>query len=480
MKFTSLSRRTRESDRALALVTQQRAKMTTTVRDCSMLRSWRMELRGGVLLLIANERTERAIILKQAIRIEPQGAKAIRIGTVNVFKFDDTQTRDIWLEEMRKSRFTEGRKERYRIIRLIGHGASGNVFLVEDLQTNKMRAMKVIPKMHVFHSDSSLRHLCEERLALEEAAAANANFLVRLLDAFQTEDHLYLVTEHAVYGDLHHVLMAQQTHRLPEHIARHLFAELVLGLTELHSLGYLYRDLKPENILITENGHARLADFGLAKRLKVSDGRLVGRAMSFVGTRRYMAPEQVSATALSRVGYGAPVDLWALGVTLYRIVTGMYPFHSTSAAGLFQEIRETSVRYPEGLSEDVMDLIDGLLERDVGERFDIADIKKHPWLNGIDWALVQRQVQTCQPAPLYNMLPKVDELSTTQEEDSSVTDIAAIEKVSADDLKSGWLSKKTKSEQNFLWGFGYVSAALRFNAKAHAPELSFSDCSVSS
>lgn len=236
---------------------------------------------------------------------------------------------------------------------------------------------------------------------------------MRLVDAFETSTHLCFVTELASYGDLQGLFDALPARRAPEHVARHFFAEALLGLEETHRMGFLYRDLKPGNLLLSRSGHVRLADLGLAKRLHVDledssvpaelrdeseqeeSFRLVGHTTTFVGTRRYMSPEHLhpARTGSTLHGYGAPADIWALGVTLYLLLTGDYPFarrvSAVNVAEMFYAIHNEKIEYPEWLSADAVGILQGLLNRDAQERLGIAEIKSHPWMRGVDWARVK-------------------------------------------------------------------------------------------
>lgn len=194
-------------------------------------------------------------------------------------------------------------------------------------------------------------------------------------------------------------------------------------------MGYLYRDLKLGNILLNRSGHVRLADFGLVKRLEVEwEGscvssesetdeecdekfRLVGRTNSFVGTRRYMSPEHLNGGHVTRRGYGAPADVWALGVSLYLMLTGKYPFGSSispkDSPAMFDAIRSEEIVYPSWMGEDVVEMLKGLLDRNVLKRFNIEEIKSHPWMNGINWMQVQ--------ADSAGMVPQKDVLALMTE-----------------------------------------------------------------
>lgn len=302
--------------------------------------------------------------------------------------------------------------DRYTVHQELGHGAVGTVYLVRRRSDGKRFAMKTIAKTDAYMSDSRLESLVSERTALAEAAQRGSPFIVRLVDAFETDRQLCFVTELAEYGDLQGVLERVGKRRLSEGTARILFAEALMGLEESHRMGFLFRDMKPGNLLLNRNGHVKVADFGLAKRMQVeydgtsassvssSDGseddepfRLVGRTTSFVGTRRYMSPEHLSGGLRRKRGYGAPADVWALGVTLYVLLTGEFPFGrglwSRDTASMFHAINNEELRFPGWVGKEARSLLEGMLERDALERLELDEIKGHVWMKEIDWDVLR-------------------------------------------------------------------------------------------
>lgn len=432
------------------------------------------------------------VVLSSSTPVVPHGSLAATIGSsCTKVWFASTAARDAFLVAAKAAvADSAGGIERYNVQYELGHGASGTVYLVQRKTDGAMFAMKAVSKADAFFSDSRLANLVAERIALAEAASRQSAFIVRLVDAFETASHLCFVTELGHFGDLSDVLRQMRKGKLEEQVAKKLFAEIVLALEESHRMGYLYRDMKLANLVLNKFGHIRLADFGLAKKLdaqyegssvtSVSDSgsdvtssededepfRLVGRTKSFVGTRRYMSPEHLKGGQTKERGYGAPADVWAMGVTLYIMMTGEYPFgrdvSSRNSAAMFTAIQTEDIVYPSWLSEEAVSMLKGLLNRESLDRFDINDIKGHAWMGSIDWEQLKLDSTTD--------VPQVDVLSVLQESEVKLVGdaVGESEKVIPNaDLFSSLSgsssdgSKKRKKgvlDGYELLGFGYVSS----------------------
>lgn len=469
-----------------------------------------LELRGPIALLSrqAPLQPEAAdtnlLVLSHSSQLSPHGSVAALVGTsCTKIWFATTQARDLFLTLARQAiRASATGIQRYSVLHELGHGASGVVHLVQRRSDGRHFALKAVPKADAFFSASRLSHLVAERVALSAAADSNSAFIVRLVDAFETPRHLCFVTELAGYGDFAHVLRQSHTGHFDEPVARKLFSEILLALEETHRLGYLYRDMKLDNLLLNESGHVRLADFGLVKKVDVvrydgsvittstssrcstdsgsvitcssssedsedSDApfRLVGRTHSFVGTRRYFSPEHLRGGQNTERGYGAPADIWAMGVTLYILLTGEYPFgrdvSSRNSTAMFNAIRKEEIKYPEWLSEDAVSMLKGLLNRSSSKRFDIESIKAHPWMSSFDWEQVRFDSA--------NDVPQEDVLAVLREESAKLVDSDSAESkkffpdadlfssLSGGSSDSSKRKRKGVMDGYELLGFGYVS-----------------------
>ncbi|KAH8236026.1 hypothetical protein KR038_005389, partial [Drosophila bunnanda] len=272
----------------------------------------------------------------------------------------------------------------FEVIRLIGIGAFGRVFVVRKLgglDGGQVYAMKVIPKVVTIHTLGSAKLIKSERLILE--FIQGKPFLVCLQYAFQNVQNLYLVMNFVQGGELYRRLISKGS--FPEPDVCLYVAELVEALDLLHKRDVIYRDLKLENVLIDSEGHIVLADFGLATLLNVENHY---RAFEFCGTLESMAPEVIR---LSAEGYGKPVDWWSLGVLTAELLSGFNPFaplQSTDEEQKYEtrnNILNNKPHLPSSVSPTAADLVEKLLEKDPYKRLDANGIRKHPFFAHIDW-----------------------------------------------------------------------------------------------
>lgn len=263
----------------------------------------------------------------------------------------------------------------FELLHVIGQGASGKVMLAQRKSTGEYVAIKVIRKDN-FSSQQKETRVRAERNALMRA---KHQFITRLYFAFQTPQKLYFVMEYAPGGDLkHHIDSGVVFSRYQIQL---YLAELVIALRTVHSLGIIYRDLKPENILLDNDGHIKLADFGLAREL---DPTTV--ATSLCGTCEYIAPEM-----LKHEPQTFTCDWWSFGVIAYQLLCRRLPFASANRNRLFELITSAPLRIPPSLDQAASSFIRELLEKDPAKRLGAigTDICSHPFFENISWSDVE-------------------------------------------------------------------------------------------
>ncbi|OMJ86471.1 hypothetical protein SteCoe_11963 [Stentor coeruleus] len=275
------------------------------------------------------------------------------------------------------------------VLKELGKGSFGEVFLVLKQDVSQLYAMKVLQKDKIL-KQNLVKYAVTERNVL---SYVKHPFIVTLKYALQTSEKLFLVLDYCPGGDLASHLTKDK--KFTEYRARIYICEIILALEELHKRDVIYRDLKPDNIVLDADGHAILTDFGLSKE-KVYDNYT---ANSFCGSLAYLAPE-----IIRRQGHGKALDWYLLGVVLYEMIVGNPPYFSSNKNELLHNIQRGKLKVPSSLSTEVKDLIKELLQRDPSKRLgahkDAEEIKKHPFFNGIDWDVVLRKELSPPKVPL--------------------------------------------------------------------------------
>jgi serine/threonine protein kinase len=221
------------------------------------------------------------------------------------------------MDDYRSERFG-----RYEILEELGRGAMGVVYKARDPKINRVVAIKTVC-LTGQPPEEELEY--RERFFREAEAGGRLSHpgIVTIYDVGEEPETRspYIVMEF-VRGPSLEKLLSGDNRQLPLETALQLTLELAEALDCAHGQGVVHRDLKPANILVTEDGHAKIADFGIAK-LNLSNLTLAGRAL---GTPAYMSPEQLNGEAVD-----GRSDLFSLGVILYTILTGYRPFQGNSA-----------------------------------------------------------------------------------------------------------------------------------------------------
>jgi len=269
--------------------------------------------------------------------------------------------------------------EHYEIVRKLGAGGSGVVYLATDMLLQRPVVLKILRAGLLSAQQMRSTVLREARLA---SAIEHPN-VCAIYEVGEAGDEGYIVMQY-VPGQSIDELIARGP-GTPQ-LVLSVGIQIADGLQAAHALGIFHRDLKPQNVMLTEGGLVKILDFGLARRLQpedagfdpskpglAKDASMAATYTARGGTIRYMAPEQF-VTGQSSV----QSDVWALGVILYELASGRHPFSRPDAED-FQAIRAIQFSDPPDLSEivptiapELKSVIATCLEKNPGERYNSA------------------------------------------------------------------------------------------------------------
>ncbi|KAL6463763.1 hypothetical protein MHYP_G00281540 [Metynnis hypsauchen] len=282
----------------------------------------------------------------------------------------------------------------YKLKSEIGKGSYGVVKLAYNEDDDKYYAMKVVSKKKLMKQYGfprrppprgpkaalgeqpkvlgPLERVYQEIAILKKLDHLNIVKLVEVLDD-PAEDNLHMVFELMQKGP---VMEVPTENPFSEEQARLYFRDIVLGIEYLHYQKIVHRDIKPSNLLLGDDGHVKIADFGVSNQFEGNDALLSSTA----GTPAFMAPETLSDNRKSFSGKA--LDVWAMGVTLYCFVYGKCPFIDEYILALHNKIRSKSVEFPEtpNVSEGLRNLILRMLDKNPDNRITIPEIKLDPWV----------------------------------------------------------------------------------------------------
>ncbi|MBV9268430.1 MAG: protein kinase [Acidobacteriaceae bacterium] len=225
--------------------------------------------------------------------------------------------------------------DHYRVVRMLGSGGMGEVYLAEDIRLSRRVALKLLPPHLTRDSDSLKRFEQEARLL----SSLNHPNLLTVFEFCHAEGRDFLVTELVEGQSLREVLNGKQ---LDPDTAIDITTQVASALTAAHASGVIHRDIKPENIIVRPDGCVKVLDFGIAK-LAESEAEAAGLtrrsgesltvAGAMLGTPRYMSPEQIRGLPLD-----ARTDVFSLGAVLYEMLAGSPPFAGETASDVIADV----------------------------------------------------------------------------------------------------------------------------------------------
>ena len=257
----------------------------------------------------------------------------------------------------------------YLILRELGVGGYGTVFLAQDRRSLVYRAVKVIKKEEAkqFHT------IIKEISILKELDHPN---IVNIIETYETERNCFVVLEYCAGGEIFNKLVNLRVFS-ESHVA-HIMRQLFSAIMYCHSHDICHRDLKPENCLYLtqdEDSEIKVIDFGLSAFVSEEEA-----LHDITGTVYYISPEMLSGN------YNKQADSWSLGVMMYVMLGGCAPFNGKDQNEIVMAVYNASYsfRIPsfDHVSDQAKDLISRLLVKDASRRLTAQQAYSHPWVQG--------------------------------------------------------------------------------------------------
>ena len=253
----------------------------------------------------------------------------------------------------------------FKLLNQLGKGKFATVSLGFHEELKEYVAIKQLKK-----SDLNTNILLSKEINIQKVLFHP--YITKMYCVIEKEENIFIISEYCSKGDLFKILIESENGSFQESYSCKIFQQILSSLEYLHNNNICHRDIKLENILIDEYGDAKLSDFGLSKKYEKNE-----LLKTTCGSPIYAAPEMLKGGPYK----GSGIDIWSLGICLYCMVCGEFPFNEDDIKNLVYKITRGIYTLPEYVSPLFKDLIKSILETNPEKRITIEEIKNHEWIN---------------------------------------------------------------------------------------------------
>ena len=256
----------------------------------------------------------------------------------------------------------------FEILKELGSGSFGNVYLVKHKKTGAEYANKAIDKRNKTNQEEKPYF----RREVEVMYKIHHPNVVKLYGHFEDNNYCYFIMEYISKGNVYNLLPTDKKKRLSTKVSANIIKDVISAVYFLHNMKppIIHRDIKPENVLLSEGLVAKLTDFGWSNYIQEDEKRT-----TVCGTPIYLAPE-----ILQEKGHDEAVDIWCIGVLLFELVTATVPFQGNDIDTLKDNILKLKITWPKDINTDAKNLIMKILKLEPKQRLPLEDMLKHPFI----------------------------------------------------------------------------------------------------
>ena len=256
----------------------------------------------------------------------------------------------------------------FDILKELGSGSFGNVYLVRHKVTKAEYAIKAIDKRNKTNQEEKPYF----RREVEVMYKIHHPNVVKLFGHFEDNYYCYFIMEYISKGNVYNLLPTDKKKRLSTKVCSFIIRDIISAVYFLHHMHppIIHRDIKPENVLLGDNLVAKLTDFGWSNYMRDDEKRT-----TVCGTPIYLAPE-----IMEEKEHDEAVDLWCIGVLLFELVTATPPFLGNDLDTLKENVLKLKINWPKDINVDAKNLIMKILKLDPKQRLPLEEMIKHPFI----------------------------------------------------------------------------------------------------
>ena len=256
----------------------------------------------------------------------------------------------------------------FTIIKELGAGSFGHVYLVTHKKTKVNYAIKAIDK----RNKTNIEEKPYFRREVEVMYKIHHPNVVKLFGHFEDNNYCYFIMEYIPIGNLFGIIPKDKKKRISSQIVASLMKDIISAVYFLHNMNppIIHRDIKPENVLLAEKLTAKLTDFGWSNYIQEDEKRT-----TVCGTPIYLAPE-----IIKEQGHDEKVDIWCIGVLLFELATGTVPFPGNDIETLESNILKLKIQWPKDINIEAKNLISKILKLDPNARISLPEMLNHHFI----------------------------------------------------------------------------------------------------